>query len=315
MKVIFFVLISCWGISINAQGPQTSPEKYAEFIPLYQKGRMPNSKGLNLTDSITNERIYRVGTPGMYAFFPSKDDNNGGAVMIFPGGGYTHLTYNLGGFQLAKWFNSLGMSAFVVIYRMPNSRDLIQREIGPLQDAQRALKIVRSNANTWGIKRNKIGVQGSSAGGHLAALVGTNMEDVSLIKDGLDTVSYRPDFMILVSPVIDLGKYAHKGSKESYLGKEPSQQMIGKYSVQNSVTENTPPCFIADAFNDKTVDPQNSLLFYQALLNKNVSTSFHVFPQGGHAINVNNNPGSTELWKNLCEMWLKEMGFISWDKK
>ena len=286
-----------------------------EFIPLWPKGKMPNSKGMALKDSVVNERLYQVGTPGMYAFFPSKDDNNGGAVVIFPGGGYTHLTYNLGGFQLAKWFNSLGMSAFVVNYRMPNSPDLVQREIGPLQDAQRALKIVRVNATKWGIKRNKIGVQGSSAGGHLAALAGTETEDVSAIKDELDTVSFHPDFMILVSPVIDFGKFAHKGSKESYLGKDPSQKSIDKYSVQNNVTENTPPCFIADAFNDKTVDPQNSLLFYQALLNKKVSTSFHVFPQGGHAINVNNNPGSTELWRSLSEAWLKEMGFISWEKK
>ena len=291
------------------------PAKAQQFIPLWPKGRMPNSKGLALKDSVVNERIYQVGTPGMYAFFPSKDDNNGAAVLIFPGGGYTHLTYNLGGFQLAKWFNSLGTSAFVVIYRMPNSPDLVQREIGSLQDAQRALRMVRSNAAAWGIKKDKIGVQGSSAGGHLAALVGTHTEDVSSIKDGLDTVSFRPDFMILISAVIDFGKYAHAGSRESFLGKDPSQQMIEKYSAQNSVTANAPPGFIADAFNDKTVNPQNSLLFYQALLDKKVSTSFHVFPQGGHAINVNNNPGSTELWKPLCEAWLKEMGFITWDKK
>lgn len=302
LSIFLFILFYS---NINAQ----------EFIPLWPKGKMPNSKGIALKDSVVNERLYQVGTPGMYAFFPSKDDNNGGAVVIFPGGGYTHLTYNLGGFQLAKWFNSLGMSAFVVNYRMPNSPDLVQREFGPLQDAQRALKIVRANATAWGIKKNKVGVQGSSAGGHLAALVGTHAEDVSLIKDALDTVSFVADFMILVSPVIDLGKYAHKGSRESFLGKDPSQQMIEKYSVQNLVTENTPPCFIADAFNDKTVDPQNSLLFYKALLDKKVSTSFHVFPHGGHAINVNNNPGSTELWKSLCEAWLREMGFISWEKK
>ncbi len=291
------------------------PTKAQLFIPLWPKGKMPNSKGMALKDSIVNERIFQVGTPGMYAFFPSKDDNNGSAVLIFPGGGYTHLTYNLGGFQLAKWFNTLGMSAFVVIYRMPNSPDLVQRETGSLQDAQRALRMVRANAAAWGIKKDKIGVQGSSSGGHLAALAGTHTEDVASIKDGLDSVSFRPDFMILVSAVIDFGKYAHTGSRESFLGKDPLPQMIEKYSAQNSVTTTTPPCFMADAFNDKTVNPQNSLLFYQALLDKKVSTSFHVFPQGGHAINVNNNPGSTELWRSLCEAWLKEMGFITWDKK
>jgi acetyl esterase/lipase len=281
-----------------------------EFIPLWTKGKMPNSKGLVLKDSIVNERAYRIANPGMYAFFPSKDDNNGSAVVIFPGGGYDHVTFNLGGFQLAKWFNILGISAFVVNYRLPNSPDLQQREIGPLQDAQRAMRIVRANAAKWGIKKDKIGVQGSSAGGHLASLLATYAEDVSAVKDAMDTLSFRPDFMILVSPVIDLGQYAHKGSRKQLLGDNPSEEIVKKYSTQNSVTATTPPCFIAGAFNDKAVSPQNSLLFYQALLNKNISTSFHVFPQGGHAIGTNNNPGSTSIWTSLCEMWLKEMGFI-----
>jgi len=286
-----------------------------EFIPLWPSSKMPNSKGLTLKDSIVNERIYQVGTPGMYAYFPSKDDNCGGAVVIYPGGGYSHLTYNLGGIQLAKWFNTLGMSAFVVNYRMPTSPDLVQKETGLLQDAQRALKIVRANATAWKINKNKIGVMGSSAGGHLAALTGTLTKDISWINDALDSVAFRPDFMILISAVIDMGKFAHAGSREVLLGKNPSQQLIDKYSVQNNVTENTPPCFIAGAYNDKTVTPQNSLLFYQALLDKKVVASFHVFPQGGHAINVNNNPGSTALWTLLCESWLKEMGFIDYIKK
>jgi len=286
-----------------------------EFIPLWPKGKMPNTKGLALKDSIVNERLYQVGTPGMYAFFPSKDDNCGGAVVIFPGGGYSHLTYNLGGIQLAKWFNTMGMSAFVVNYRMPTSPDLVQRETGPLQDAQRALKIIRANATAWKISKNKIGVLGTSAGGHLAALTGTITQDMALIKDSLDSVTFRPDFMILVSAVIDMGKFAHASTKDALLGKNPAPQLIDKYSAQNNVTENTPPCFIAGAFNDKTVNPQNNLLFYQALLDKKVSASFHVFPQGGHAINVNNNPGSTALWTSLCESWLKEMGFIDYSKK
>jgi acetyl esterase/lipase len=288
----------------------TTKVQAQDFIPLWTKGNMPNSKGLAIKDSIVNERAFVIANPGMYAFFPSKDDNNGSAVVIFPGGGYDHTTFNLGGFQLAKWFNMLGMSAFVVNYRLPTSPDLKQRELGPLQDAQRALKIVRVNAAKWGIKKDKIGVQGSSAGGHLASLVGTRADDVSSIRDALDTVSFRPNFMILVSPVIDLGEYAHKGSRNNLLGPNPSKELITNYSTQNGVTSTTPPCFIADAFNDKAVPPQNALLFYQALLNKNVSTSFHVFPQGGHAIGTNNNPGSTALWIPLCEAWLKEMGFI-----
>ena len=281
-----------------------------EFIPLWPKDKMPNTKGLLIKDSIVNERAIQIATPGLYAFFPSKDDNNGAAVVIFPGGGYHHLTYNLGGFQLAKWFNTMGVSAFVVNYRLPTSPDLQQRELAPLQDAQRAMRIIRANANKWKINPTKIGVQGSSAGGHLAAMMGNISEDVSTIKDGFDTVSFRADFMILVSPVISMGSNAHKGSKVNLLGDKPSQELMDKYSMELHVTTTTPPCFIADAFNDKTVPPINSLLFYQALLAKNISTSFHVFPQGGHAIGLSNNPGSTEQWKALCEAWLKEMKFV-----
>lgn len=310
MKFFIVALITSGWLPCLAQGPQTSPEKYAEFIPLYPKGRMPNSKGLKLKDSIANERIYRVGTPGMYAFFPSSAENKGAAVVICPGGGYERLAYVISGTQLAKWFNAIGLSAFVLNYRLPNSPDLIQRETGPLQDAQRAVKIIRANAGKWGIRRDKIGVQGSSAGGHLASLAGTYNEDVSAVHDSLDTVSFRPDFLILVSPVIDLGTYAHAGSRKNLLGDNPSPEAINKYSTQNRVTESTPPTFIADAFNDNVVPPMNSLLFYKALLEHKVSTSFHVFPQGGHAIALRNNPGSTGQWTTLCEAWLMEMGFI-----
>lgn len=280
-----------------------------QYIPLWRVGHMPNSKGIILKDSSVNDRVYQVGVPGMYAFFPSKDDNNGAAVVIFPGGGYDHLTIDLGGFQLAKWINTLGMNAFVIKYRLPTSPDLIVRATGPLQDAQRALRIIRANADKWKIDINRIGVMGTSSGGHLAALSGTHTEDVSRMQDEYDSISFKPNFMILVSPVIDMSNVAHKSSRKNLLGQAPSAEAVHHYSLQHSVTSATPVCFIADAFNDRAVPPQNSLLFYEALLQKGVSTSFHVFPQGGHAIGLSNNPGSTELWKQLCDLWLKEMGF------
>ena len=285
-----------------------------EFIPLWPPGKLPDTNGLQIKDSIVNERAYRVAVPGMYAFFPSNDDNCGAAMVIYPGGGYTHIALNLGGFQLAKWFNTLGMSAFVVEYRLPNSPNLVESEVAPLQDGQRAMQLVRANANKWHIAKDKVGVMGGSAGGHLASWVATATADITTLTDGISHNAYRPDFAILVSPVTDLGKFAHRGSRESLLGKSPSDALVKKYSTQNNVTDQTPPCFIADAFNDKTVPPENSLMFYQALLDHKVSTSFHVFPQGAHSININNNPGSTRLWKDLCEAWLKEMNFISFEK-
>ncbi|WP_207531637.1 alpha/beta hydrolase [Desertivirga arenae] len=281
-----------------------------EFIPLWPKGKMPNSKGMKIKDSIANERIFKVGTPGFYAFFPSISENKGAAVVICPGGGYERLAYIISGTQLAKWFNTIGVSAFVLNYRLPNSPDLKQRETGPLQDAQRAIKLIRGNAAKWGIKPDKIGVQGSSAGGHLAALSSVSTLDVSLIGDSLDKISPKPDFSILVSPVIDLGTYAHKGSRKNLLGENPSEELLNRYSPHLNVSSATPPAFIVHAFDDKTVSPHNSLLFYKALLEKNVQSTLHILPQGGHAIALRNNPGSTEQWTSLCESWMIEMNFI-----
>lgn len=310
MRVTLLAIMLIWNITCYAQGPQTSPEKFAEFIPLYPKGKMPNSKGMNLKDSIANERIYRVGIPGMYAFFPSSTENKGAAVLICPGGGYERLAYVISGTQLAKWFNSIGISAFVLNYRLPNSPDLVQREIGPLQDAQRAMKLIRQHSAAWGIKPDKIGVQGSSAGGHLAMLLSVQPKDYAGLKDEPDTVSFRPNFAILVSPVVDLGEWAHAGSRKNLLGESPTRELVQQYSNQLQVTAATPPVFIVHAFNDKTVPVKNSLLLADALVSKGVSCSLHLFPQGGHAIALRNNPGSTEQWTNLCEAWMVEMGFI-----
>ncbi|WP_233164747.1 alpha/beta hydrolase [Pedobacter sp. ASV28] len=281
-----------------------------EFIPLWQEGKMPNSKGLKLKDSLANERIYQVATPGFYAFFPSATENKGAAVVICPGGGYERLAYVISGTQLAKWFNTIGISAFVLNYRLPNSPDLKQKEIGPLQDAQRAIKLVRANADKWGIKPDKIGIQGSSAGGHLAALTSTSQQDFSVVGDTLDHLSAQPNFSILVSPVIDMFTYAHKGSRKNLLGENPSVDLMTKNSPQLQVTAYTAPSFLVHAFNDKSVSVHNSLLYYHALLNKGIVSSLHIFPQGGHAIALRNNPGSAAYWTDLCEKWLIEMNFI-----
>jgi acetyl esterase/lipase len=281
-----------------------------DFIPLWPAGKMPNTKGMRLKDSINNERVYQVGTPGMYAFFPSIQENKQCAVIICPGGGYHHLSYQISGFQLAKWFNTMGISAFVLNYRLPNSPDLAQRETAPLQDAQRAIRLIRANAGRWGIQQNKIGVMGISAGGHLATMLGNITDDVAAIGDSLNTIPFRPDFTLLVSPVVTMGPLTHKGSRENLLGKEPSKEMIDKYSMELQVKPTTPPCFMVHAWDDKAVDPRNSLNLYLAMLEKKISASIHIFPQGGHNIALRNNPGSTQQWTALCEAWLVEMGFV-----
>lgn len=280
-------------------------------IPLWPSDQLPNSKGLSIQDSVQNDRIYMNQYPEMIAFHPSKEENSGTAVLIFPGGGYNHLTYDLGGYQIAKWFNTLGIHAFVVNYRLPKSPDLKQREIAPLQDAQRAMRIVRSSASDYGIDPEKIGVMGTSAGGHLASTISTHRDDHSAIGDSLDQFSFSPNFAVMISPVITFGEFGHSGSKNNLLGYNPSQEMIEKFSNELNVNESSPPAFLVHAANDQSVDPMNSILFYRKLIEQGItSSSLHIFPQGAHAIGISGNPGSTKQWKQLCEAWLNETGYL-----
>ncbi|KDN56688.1 alpha/beta hydrolase [Flavobacterium seoulense] len=282
-----------------------------EIIPLWPEGKMPNSKGLKLKKIEERERITQVDIPTMHAFLTSKEENKGTAVLIFPPGGYQKLTYNIAGFQLAKWFNTMGINAFVVLHRLPTSPDLVNPAFGALMDAQRAIKIVRSNAEQWGIDKNKIGVMGCSAGGGLAVNTATMPKDYSQIKDALDNVDCKPNFQILVSGAISMKQNAHQGSHDALLGKNASLENETLFSGELNVTETTPPAFIVCAANDHVVSPLNSLQYYQALFLKKIQAALHIFPQGDHAIALRNNPGSTQLWTNLCEVWLDEMGFLT----
>lgn len=276
-----------------------------EKIVLWEKGKMPNSKGLKLDVVEEKEgRITQIQEPELYAFLPAKEERKDLAVIIIPGGGYKHLTYDLGGFQYAKWLNNLGISAFVLYYRLPTSPDLKQREIGPLQDAQAAVKYLRKNASKWGISPDKIGVLGTSAGGHLAAMVSNISTDYTELKGDWESISVIPNFAILISPVIDLGKYAHKGSRINLLGENAAEEKINEYSMQNKVSENTPPTFLAHAQNDPAVPVINSIMYFEAMNAHKVKGSLFIFPEGEHNIGIGNKSELTDNWKKLCEVWL-----------
>ncbi|RYZ27257.1 MAG: alpha/beta hydrolase [Chitinophagaceae bacterium] len=282
-----------------------------EFIPLWPEGKKPNWNGKPVTDSLFNERIWRVGTPGMFAFLVPKSENRGASVIICPGGGYERLSHIYNGFNFAKWFNSKGINVFVLLYRLPHQQDLLDRKTGPLTDAQRAVRIVRANAGKWNLSKEDIGVMGISAGGHAVTTLATHFDDVSAIKDSFDKVNYLPNFTILLSPVVTMGKYAHPGSRRNFLGSDTTAAMIQKYSNELQVSSATPPAFIVHAQNDSTVNMRNSLFYYNALIEKNVQASIHVFPQGGHGIGLVDNPGSTDRWLDLLYLWLKEKGFVA----
>lgn len=279
-------------------------------IQLWPKAKMPNSKGMKLEWLEERERVTQVNTPEMYAFFTSKEENTGAAVLIFPPGGYQKLTYNIAGIQLAKWFNTFGVNAFVVMYRLPTSPDLVNPEFGPLMDGQRAIKIVRANADKWGIDKDKIGVMGCSAGGGLAVNLATIKTDYASIKDSLDSVAVSSNFQIIVSGAISMKQNAHQGSHDALLGKKASSELESLFSGELNVDTTTAPAFIVCAANDPVINPLNSVHYYEALLKYKIPSALHVFPQGGHSIALRNNPGSTELWTRLCETWMKEIGVL-----
>lgn len=281
-----------------------------DVILLWPKGKMPNSKGIKLKHIEERERITQVSEPKMLAFFPPKEEQNGSSILIMPSGGYHHLTYNLGGIQLAKWFNTQGMTAFVLIYRLPTSPDLIISENGPIQDSQRAMKLIRKNSENWNLDKNKIGVFGASAGGHLASTIGTHPTDISKINDDTDTFSFFPNYMILVSPVISFGEYTHQGSLENFLGNHATPEKIKEFSNEFHVTENTPPTILFHAQNDPSVSPMNSILFYEEMMKHNVEGSLHIFPKGKHNIGIYNESSLTDEWKIICKKWLKEIDMI-----
>lgn len=281
-------------------------------ITLWEKGKMPNSKGLKLKTIEEKEgRITQIQEPELVAFLPAKEERKKIAVIIIPGGGYHHLTYDLGGYSYAKWLNTLGISAFVLNYRLPTSPDLKQREIGSLQDIQAAIKLIRKNAAQYGISPNQIGVLGTSAGGHLAAMASDISTDYTELKGDWQNYSTIPDFAVLISPVIDLGEFAHKGSRINLLGENASEEKIKEYSMQNRVTEKTPPTILFHAQNDPAVPVINSILYYEAMIQNNVKGALFIFPEGEHNIGINNKAELTDNWKNVCADWLHQLDIKS----
>lgn len=296
-KFILIVMISILNL-LSAQ----------QKLSVWEKGQMPNSKGLKLKIEEEKEgRITQIQEAELFAFLPAKEERKKMAVIIIPGGGYHHLTYDLGGYSYAKWLNTLGISAFVLNYRLPTSPDLKQKETGPLQDIQAAIKYIRKNAQQWRIAPDQIGVLGTSAGGHLAAMVSNISTDYTELKGEWTQFSTIPDFAILVSPVIDLGTFAHKGSRSNLLGENASEEKIKEFSMQNRVTAKTPPTILFHAQNDHAVPMMNSILYYQAMITNKVKGALFIFPEGEHNIGISNKTALTDNWKKLCEEWLKNL--------
>jgi acetyl esterase/lipase len=277
-------------------------------IPVWTKS-VPNS--INALD-FTEKEIIKEGQllsvsqvikPTLTLYHPKKELINGCSVLIFPGGGYSHLALYKEGEKVALWLNKLGITAFVLKYRLPNDLIMTDKTVGPLQDAQQAIRIIRHNAKEWNIDPSKIGVLGFSAGGHLASTISTHYLDKVY---NADAISARPDFSILIYPVISMEDgITHNGSKISLLGENASKELIEKYSNEKQVDANTPKTFIVHATDDKVVPVENSVNYYMNLKKYNVPVEMHLYENGGHGFGLGTKGTHTE-WPKACEKWLTE---------
>jgi acetyl esterase/lipase len=277
---------------------------------LYEK--VPNSRpSPNKEERVTSDnilRISKVSIPTLTMYTPSSLNEKRAAIIICPGGGYARLAASHEGSDVARVFNDWGITAFVLKYRLPDDTIMIDKTIGPLQDAQRAIQIVRENAGKWNIDPNKIGIMGFSAGGHLASTASTHFSKA--VIDHSNNVSLRPDFSILLYPVISFtDSLAHMGSRNNLIGKEATQQKVNEYSNEMRVNAQTPPAFLVHAGDDKTVKVQNSIRYYESLLKYNVLSELHIYPKGGHGFGMNNRT-TNDKWMERLKNWLQSNGWL-----
>ena len=250
--------------------------------------------------------------PSLTIYLPDKEKATGAAVVIFPGGGYGHLAMDHEGHQIAQWLNSIGVAGFIVKYRHRNSGAGYGHP-APIQDAQRAIRMVRSRAKEWGVDPGRIGIIGFSAGGHLASTAGTHFNTrYSEPVDEIDRSSARPDFMILMYPVISFTEwYTHKGSMVNLLGKNPDKDLMESFSNEKQVTPETPPTFLVHADDDKVVPSENSVAFYLALRKAKVPAEMHIYEKGGHGFGPGVGKGACSTWMALCANWMKGRGLLN----
>jgi len=301
-KIALLILLTC-----NMKNTLLSQT----VMPLY-KDSIPNSRPAKdeekteYTNGITI--ISKISIPTLTIFLPEKKTANGTAVVICPGGGYWVNASAHEGIDVAKEFAAMGVAAFVLKYRIPNDATMINREIGPLQDAQQALKLVRDHATEWNLNPNRIGIMGFSAGGHLASTAGTHFNKP--VIPNAENTSVRPDFMILIYPVISFSdSIAHMGSREQLIGKTPSPEKIKEYSNELQVTNQTPPTFLVHASDDDAVNPENSIRFYEALLQHKIPAELHIYQSGGHGFGMKQK-NKNEKWMERCRNWMELRGWL-----
>ncbi len=293
------LIILFFGFFLTVKGQQPLPQPGQEFL-LYDKMAEIMAEE-HIHDQGNNLIISKVSNPSLTSFIPSDENRTKAAVIICPGGGYYNLHIQREGFRVAEAFSKQGIAAFVLKYRLPDEEIVTGKSFVPLKDAQRAIQLVRENAGNWGIAPNKIGIMGFSAGGHLASSAGVHCDSV-LVENKRNT-SLRPDFMILVYPVISFNdSIGHVGSKDRLLGLHPAKNQIGFFSNELHVNTDTPPSILFHAGDDTVVPVENSLRFYNQLRKNNIPAEIHIYSKGGHGFG---HTPSFEEWFNQCVDWMK----------
>ncbi len=292
-RVVCCLLLLLFSFAVNAQ----------EIIQLYADS-IPNSKTAEKKETINNGVIRGVTKPTLEMYLPEKEKATGTAVIICPGGSYAVLVYQGEGITTAKELVKNGITCFILKYRLPDDSIMKDKKIGPLQDARQAIKLVRENAAKWGVDPNKIGIMGFSAGGHLASTEATHFEK-SYIPNNNNT-SLRPDFQILVYPVISMqDSLTHGDSRKNLLGKNPSKEIMNLFSNEMQITKNSPPAYLTHAADDDVVDVDNSISYFEKLRHNKVDVEIHIYPKGGHGF-IFRHPG----WMEPLLLWMKRNNWI-----
>lgn len=262
------------------------------------------------TEKVTKEGFDKE--PPFIDYFKALPDSaNGSAVLICPGGGYSHLADQHEGKDVAKFFNDRGFDAFVLHYRLNNSDQKGHRYPAQYNDVTTAMRLIKSRAKEWKIDPERIGVLGFSAGGHLASTVGTMIKPADKKSTRvLEKFSTRPAFMVLIYPVISMStKYAHRGSVEMLTGKNPEASLLDSLSTNTRVTNQTPPTFLVYSNDDNAVPPENGIMFYEALRKEAIPATIHVYDHGGHGYGMAPKDPVLNTWPGLCVQWLKRIGY------
>lgn len=269
----------------------------------------PNDNGMKEPEEkYDGVRVRNVSEAEMYIYFPEKENNTGAAVVICPGGGYWIEAMDHEGYDIAKWLKSKGIAGIVLKYRLPYGNNEV-----PSSDARQALRIIRKHAQDWGINPDKIGIAGSSAGGHLASTVGTRFDYGNKESSiPVEQMSCRPDFMLLLYPVISFKEdIGHMGSRKNLIGEGNDWNLAKQYSNELNVTAETPPTFLILADDDTSVVPQNSVEFYLALKKNKVPAEMHIFQKGGHGFGITKKNLPADIWPDLFYNWLKAIDVVN----